>query len=331
MTLASPGLNGPLVESRDRGHRTSTPTNRMRARLAVFALLSLSPIPAGAQGIGLGPIVLQLPASTRAIGFGNAYVAVREPEAVFYNPAQLGTRPGVAMSVERYGSVATAGAFVSTYTFGPFGFGFGAQMLDFEAASVRYPGAAPNGEQLADRGPFQASSLVAATALEMAYKGIRWGLTGKVAQDRIANARDGVLLADIGAAKELGPGTAGVTVQNLGTNPKLLGTSAALPTRATVGYAGGGIAVGPLDVAMSGALSVRRGGRVLPAGGVEWGYTPIDGVTFAGRVGVRLPEKDAEAPVTLGATFSFDRLSVDYGFEPYQGKGNGHRVGLRIR
>jgi hypothetical protein len=116
-----------------------------------------------------------VPASTRAIGFGNAYVGVREPEAVFYNPAQLGVRPGVSLSVERYGSASTAGAFASTYTFGPIGFGVGVQLLDFGAASAGYPGASPNGEQLLVRGPFAASSLVAATALEMAYKGIRWG------------------------------------------------------------------------------------------------------------------------------------------------------------
>ena len=274
--------------------------------------------------------MLQLPASARAIGFGNAYVAVRDPEAVFYNPAQLGVRPGVALSVERYGSVATAGAVATTYVFGPIGFGIGAQLLDFDAASAGYPGAAPNGDQLAIRGPFSGSSFVAATALEMAYKGIRWGLTGKFAEDRVSSARDGVLLADVGAAKEFWVGTAGITVQNLGTSARMTGTALALPTRATLGYAAPAIPLGPLDVAASTALSVRRGGRVSPAGGVELGYMPIEGVVFAGRVGGRLPEKNAESPLTLGATFTFDRLSIDYGFEPYQGR-DAHRVGLRIR
>jgi len=189
----------------------------MHARPAVFSLLLLAPLTAGAQAIGIGPVVLQLPASTRAIGFGNAYVGVREPEAVFYNPAQLGVRPGVAISAERYGSASTAGAFASTYVFGPIGFGVGAQMLDFDSGSPGYPGGAPNGEQLLTPGQFSASSLVAAVAAEMAYKGIRWGVTGKVAEDRVAGERDGVLLADVGAAKEIGPVTAGVTVQNLGT------------------------------------------------------------------------------------------------------------------
>jgi hypothetical protein len=66
-------------------------------------------------------------------------------------------------------------------------------------------------------------------------------------------------------------------------------------------------------------------------GGVEFSYVPIDGIVFAGRVGGRLPEKNAESPVTLGGSFTFDRISFDYGFEPYKGKGSGHRVGVRIR
>jgi hypothetical protein len=303
----------------------------MRVRSAVYTACLLVPAAAHAQAGGIGPIVLQLPASTRAIGFGNAYVGVREPEAVFYNPAQLGVRPGVALSAERYGSVSTAGAFSSTYVFGPFGFGIGAQMLDYTAASPVYPDAAPNGERLFSDEAFPASSLVGAAALEMAYKGIRWGLTQKLAQDRVRNARDGVWLTDVGAAKEIGPVSVGATIQNLGASAKMLGTSAALPTRGTIGFAGAGLPVGPLDMAMSAAVSVRRGGRVSPAGGVEFGYVPIEGIIFAGRVGARLPEKNAEAPVTLGASFTFDRLTVDYGFEPYQGKGSGHRVGIRLR
>ena len=304
----------------------------MRARFYIVAASSLVPAVAHAQAAGFGPIVLQLPASTRAMGFGDAYVAVREPEAVFYNPAQLGVRPGVAVSAERYGSLATAGAVASTYVFGKFGFGLGAQMLDFRSAGPAYPGAAPNGEQLLAGGAYPASSLVAAAALEMAYKGIRWGLTQKVAQDRVSFGRDGVWLTDVGAAREIGPVTVGATVQNLGAGPKMLGTSAELPTRGTIGAAAAGVPLGALfDFAASGEVSVRRGGRVSPAGGVEFGYVPIDGVTFAGRVGARLPEKNGEAPITLGASFTFDRVSIDYGFEPYQGEGSGHRLGMRIR
>ena len=307
----------------------------MRARPALFGLLCatpslLLPAVARAQGAGYGPVVLQLPASARAVGFGNAYVAIRDPEAVFYNPAQLGVRPGVAMSLAQYHSTAAAGAVASSFVFGPIGFGVGVQFLDFDAAAPLYPALAPNGEALLAGGSFPASSLVASVAAEMAYKGIRWGVAGKFAEDRVGVVRDGVPLADVGAAKEFGPGTAGIVIQNLGGSPRVGGTAAALPTRITLGYAAAA-PVGPFDAVASAAVSGRRGGRVSPAGGIELGYMPIDGVSFAGRVGGRLPEKNAESPLTLGASFTFDRISIDYGFEPYQGEGSAHRVGLRIR
>src|SRR5574338_1014645 len=107
----------------------------MRARFAVLVAVSVAPEVAAAQAAGFGPIVLQLPASTRAIGFGNAYVGVRDPEAVFYNPAQLGVRPGIAISAERYGSSATATSFANTYVFGTVGFGLGVQHLDYDISS----------------------------------------------------------------------------------------------------------------------------------------------------------------------------------------------------
>ena len=89
--------------------------------------------------------------------------------------------------------------------------------------------------------------------------------------------------------------------------------------------------MGPFDFGASAAVSVRRGGRVTPAGGGELSYLIIDGVTIAGRVGARLPEKDGELPVTMGGSFGFDRIALDYAFEPYHGEGNGHRIGIRVR
>jgi hypothetical protein len=303
----------------------------MRARSLALAFTLGVPGIASAQARGYGPVVLQLPASARAIGFANAYVAVREPEAVFYNPANAGGRNAVAVSAERYGSQGVAGSFAGAYVFGPAGLSIGAQVLDFDADGPGYPDLAPNGTRLLTSGPLAASSLFATMALAIPFKGVRWGVAAKVAQDRVASAREGVLLADVGAAKEFGPASVGLSVQNLGTSPRLLGTSAALPTRATLGLATGGLPVGPLDLATSAAVSVRRGGRVSPAGGAELSYIPIDGVVFAGRLGARLPEKGGAAPVTLGGSFSFDRVSLDYGFEPHQGEGSGHRVGLRVR
>lgn len=311
----------------------------MRVGRVILVVIWFVPPAVHAQAAGYGPIVVQLPGSARAVGFANAYVGVREPEAVFYNPAQVGGRSGLAVSAERYGSASTAVALAAAFVVGPAGVGLGAQLLDFHAAGTRYPEVAPNGGQLTARTLFPASSAVATLAVSVPFKGIRWGAAAKVAEDQVIGARcvetcdyqARVALADVGAAKDFGPVSVGLAVQNLGKSPAMAATSAALPTKVTAGLAGAGLLIGPFDLAGSLALSVRRGGRVSPAGGVELAYVPIDGVMFAARAGARRPERDAEGPLTLGATFSFDRLSLDYGFEGYAGEGSGHRVGVRVR
>ena len=153
----------------------------MRARFAVLAAFAVGcHVTARAQAAGFGPIVLQLPASTRAIGFGNAYVGVRDPEAVFYNPAQLGVRPGVAMSAERYGSVVDrrrVREHVRVRSVRIRHWRADARLR--RAVSAGYPGAAPNGEHARARCPVR-----------------------RVESRRCAGARDGVQGNSVGADGE---------------------------------------------------------------------------------------------------------------------------------
>ena len=75
---------------------------------------------------------------------------------------------------------------------------------------------------------------------------------------------------------------------------------------------------------------MRRNGELFPRGGVELSYSPIDGVTFTGRAGGRRPQLREERPVTAGAGFTVDRVTLDYGWETLRG-GAGHRLTLRLR
>ena len=96
------------------------------------------------------------------------------------------------------------GAFATSYAFGPAGVGIGAKLLDYRVDLPRYPALAPNGARLLESGPYQASSFTAAVGFSMPFKGIRWGSAVKVAQDRVETARDGVVLVDVGAARDGG-------------------------------------------------------------------------------------------------------------------------------
>ena len=82
---------------------------------------------------------------------------------------------------------------------------------------------------------------------------------------------------------------------------------------------------------------------VAPSGGIEVGYSWLDGYAIAFRGGARraLP---GERPLTGGLGFTMDRLSIDYAVEALTelrlvGSTNvsetisryGHRISLRIR
>jgi hypothetical protein len=64
---------------------------------------------------------------------------------------------------------------------------------------------------------------------------------------------------------------------------------------------------------------------------VELGYTPLEGYTIAGRVGARRVLGGDVSPLSLGAVLARDRIALEYAFQPLDGVGDVHRVGLRLR
>ena len=66
-------------------------TDALAASLA--ASLAFAPSVARAQQEGHAPMVLQLPASARALALADAWSGGRDVDAIFYNPAQLSLSP----------------------------------------------------------------------------------------------------------------------------------------------------------------------------------------------------------------------------------------------
>lgn len=287
------------------------------------------------RSIGLeGPLVLRLPASARLLGMANAGAAATDGDAIFYNPGMLTQARGVAVSVQRYGSRATSGSFGSVQTLGAFSVGIGAQVVQY-STPVEDPGSVwrEGAPRLADGGARPSSSSAFVMGLARSIGGIRVGASAKFAEEHVGVARDGTLSLDMGASKPLGPGTLAVSLQNIGSGPDLSSVSGPLPTRFTVGYGGG---LFPLwekwDLGMQTQVSIERDGFVRPAGGVELGYVPIEGVAFIVRSGLRLPREPDEPLATAGLGVTADRYSVDWAMEPMRGgRPVVHRVGLRIR
>ena len=191
-----------------------------RAGITLFGLLTVA-AGAAAQSHDAAPLVLQLPAGTRALGVGNAFVAGRGAEVLFYNPAQMFILRGTTLSVERFGSASTLGTLSTGGPFGKVHLGAGVQDLDYDAS----PGISffTTPSVLTQGGTTSSSSLAATVAIAAQWKGVRFGVSGKYVEERIGESRAGVAAFDVGAARDVLRGTIGLSVQNLGHDLEIQG------------------------------------------------------------------------------------------------------------
>ena len=273
------------------------------------------------------PIVLQVPAGVRAAGLSGVATNVRDVESIFANPALVGQATGTAFGIGQFNGEARVGTLAASLTAGAVNTAIGVQFLDHEVVAVRVP---VSSTVLTHPAAGAGESLVGTFALATTYRGYRVGAALKYVEERLSPVRDGAPSVDVGIAKDRGQVVWGLTVQNLGPDIDFGTSTARQPLRATLGAATFGRPVGPLDFTLATAVSVLRNGFVSPAVAMEWGFVPLDGYDFVVRAGVRRPELAEQRPLSLGASFTLDRFSVDYAFESFH-EGAGHRIGLRIR
>jgi hypothetical protein len=303
----------------------------MRTSLrALLTVLLVAPV-ALAQAPVAGPLVLLLPANTRAVGMGNAWVAGRDESSVFYNPAQINPTTGFGGRFARYGSNGTVGTLASAVTVNWLTLGWGVQAVEFKARSdATYPFTPAD---VVRRGTRDAQSLVVGAGGNFLVKGFRAGLGVKYAEDRVdassasfapVSVHKGVLLGDLGMSHPLLSGTAALAVQNLGDDSRI-----ALPMQTTLGWARQ-MPASQLDLAFATQVSVRNN-WVGAGAGMEAGFGWIEGWSAALRAGVRRPETDAQRPVSFGGTLNADHLALDYALELFEGSRYAHHVSLRWR
>lgn len=276
------------------------------------------------------PLILKLPATARLLSLGGAQVALRDVDAVFGNPALVGTATALAFGAERYASGAAAGQFASSSTIGPLGIGVGVQLLD---AGARYGTFPARSEVLTRENVAGTSSIAATIAASLTWKQLRWGVGAKYVEERVSEDRAGGVAFDIGASKSLQflNSTVGVAVQHLGPRLEVAGRRESLPTQLALGIATAPKGLGKwFDLSGTAELDVRHDGELFPRGGAELSYVPIEGVAFTGRVGGRRPQLREERPFAAGGGLSIDRFTLDYAWEALR-EGAGHRLTVRLR
>jgi hypothetical protein len=305
---------------------------RQVATAAGLFLLSL-PTASYAQAPPVGPLLLILPSTPRTAALGTAFVAGRDQEVLFYNPAQLiGARQGLDLSLTRYGSKGTTTALGSVYAAGKWSLtlGWGVQFADFRVnPGVPYPYSAST---LMGDGSASGTGVLAAVGGAVTWKGFRFGAAGKYAADRIHTPEpinNGVFVADFGVGRNIVGGEGGISVQNLGGSSNGDGTGLKAPKQVLMGWSMNR-AAGPLDMAVTTQLTLRDHWQA-PAAGIQLGYSWIEGYSVVVRAGVRRPESEPEHPFTLGAAMTADRLTVEYAVQVFEGGRAANGVTLRWR
>ncbi len=278
------------------------------------------------------PLVTQLPTDARAHALGSAGIAVDGADAVFRNPALVGSAAPMSLSLARFSASAAGGALASSTRVGSVGIGIGVQYVSF----ARQPESDPVSSQaLTSGGPNPAASLSATVAASQVWKGVKFGAGVKVVQQQDATRRAGGVAFDLGVAKELPYFTrlaVAAAVQSLGPSLTFAGQHYALPARGVIGVQGGTYSLSRwVDAAFVAQLAVRRDGVMVPAVGGELTYAPLEGIAVSGRAGLRRTELHVQQPFSAGAGVSVDHVTVDYSWESLRGGGSAHRISIVVR
>jgi hypothetical protein len=316
--------------------RSILPAMKLHRIYLTAAATLLWPSVAAAQAPPTAPLVLTQPSSARVAALGGAWVAGRDQDVIFHNPAQLvGVRTDFSVSAARYGDLANMASLTSAYTGGKLSFtlGWGVQVVTMRTIDdMAWPFTGDTLRRSQSLLPFQpvtgAQSAVATVGAGVLYKGFRIGAAGKYAADRTIYNRH-AFLADLGVARNVLGGTVAVAYQNLGrASLSDIGT-AKLPRQIAAGFSKSQ-AAGPLDLAIFTEVSHRAGWNSAAAG-LEAGYSWIEGVSVTGRVGVRRPETTSEKPVSLGGALTVDRLTLEYALQMFDNSKRSHLVTVRWR
>ena len=317
-----------------------------------------------------GPPILELLTSTRALALGGAFRIGSGAHAVFHHPALISGQ-GLDFSLggsyrgdgdndrrerddsrehdrQGYGSddddsqrarhdavymaLSASGAWLGgTVAAGLAVFDYGARRdLDVPRRG-RTPSERDRSDAVGRSWP-GATEFVGTVGYAREVFGFDVGAAAKVVGQTLAGARGRTVALDFGVAREIGPVSAALSVQNLGPDLGLGGGCTPLPKRVVLGAGTQGRRpVGPLDI--GGAVQVARegGGEIVPGGGVEIAYWPIVGRVFIVRIGAARVVVGDGLPVTFGAGFEGDRIRVDYSYSEHEPMVGAHRVGISIR
>jgi len=280
-----------------------------------------------------GPLILKLAASTRAAALGGAFWTGDGAEAVLHHPALIagegfgGSRQqiGGATHLVLSGSRGWLGGAVAA----------GVSVLEY-GTSADSPLELPRETAaLLEGGHMAASEYAAAIGYADEMFGVDVGVAAKLIGQRLGGLRGSTMAVDLGVARDIGRFTAALSVQNLGRALQVGRYEVPLARRVVLGAGSGGrVPVGPLDIGAAFGVAREGDGEIVPRGGLEVAWWPVQRRIFIARIGMVRQVEGQTSPLTLGAGFEGDRIRIDYAYGDYAHKdlrANSHRIGIAFR
>ena len=279
-------------------------------------------------------LVLQAPASVEAAAYGNAPdLRGGGADLLFYAPALIGRASGTTASLHRYGSEGLLATLASTGSVGLGDFAMGLRHMRYGGAGTAV---LPDLQSAAfgDGGPVTEFAVSLGYARTL-FGGIDAGVVARYFELHFLHElQDRALAVDLGVVREFGPALVSLALRNLGSDLEgrpIADDRAGIPTQLAVGVTTETFEVGALDMFLTSQLARRRDGQLIPAGGVEVSYWPVQGYTFRLRAGLERVVEDKRSPFTFGLAFTGDALTLEYAFQAFDVDGDAHRFGLSFR
>jgi len=155
-------------------------SNTVRLTLACCFLFTAN---LGAQTAGALPRVLELPASTRAMALGDAYMMnARHADALFYHPALLTGASGFGLDLQRWGANSSSSTISAARQWLGLGIGVGLQTLQYGAPGEGFDAAPGGQDHLFVLGASPVSERIATIGLAKELFGIDVGIATKVVE-----------------------------------------------------------------------------------------------------------------------------------------------------
>ncbi|HVE77406.1 MAG TPA: PorV/PorQ family protein [Gemmatimonadaceae bacterium] len=283
-------------------------------------------------------VVLELPASARALGLGGAMTAVGDDDAaLFWNPAQVAAAPrrAAGLSVQNYLESTTLGALSGAARWGAGTVGIGVQVLSLGSVREVVPDPAFGGERGQETGAsVSASDLALSLGYAARWRAFRVGAAAKLVRQDVAGESGNAVAGDIGAAMDLigGRVTVAAAAQHIGSDMTVAGSRATMPTLLRAGAAGT-LRREALTLLVAADVVRTRGFDPRVAGGAELGWRATPRVSLTARAGFAQAANGGDARgATFGGSVAVGRVALDYGYQGFDALGSAsHRVGVRYR